>query len=120
MGTDDGLIHVTRDGGKTWKNVTPPELTPWSKVSQLDASYFDNDTVYASINRFRLDDLQPYIYRTHDGGKTWKKIVDGIPDERSRSTPCAKIRCARACCSPARSAPFTFPSTTATIGRRCA
>ncbi len=86
VGTDDGLIHVTRDGGKTWKNITPPDLTPWSKVSQLDASYFDNDTVYASINRFRLDDLQPYIYRTHDGGKTWKKIVDGIPANETVNT----------------------------------
>src|SRR5262249_15296129 len=50
-GTDDGVIHITRDGGKNWKDVTPPDLTPWSKVSQLDASYFDNDTVYAAINR---------------------------------------------------------------------
>ncbi|MBZ5607411.1 MAG: glycoside hydrolase [Acidobacteriia bacterium] len=79
-GTDDGLIHVTRDGGKTWNNVTPPELTPWSKVSQLDASHFDDLTVYAAINRFRLDDLKPHIYRTHDGGKTWKEIVNGLPD----------------------------------------
>jgi photosystem II stability/assembly factor-like uncharacterized protein len=85
-GTDDGLIHVTRDGGKTWKNVTPPELTPWSKVSQLDASHFDNETVYASINRFRLDDLRPWIYRTHDGGKTWKKITDGIPENEVVNT----------------------------------
>ena len=79
-GTDDGLIHVTRDGGKTWKNVTPSELTPWSKVSQLDASHFDDDTVYAAINRFRLDDQHPHIYRTHDGGTTWKEIVRGLPD----------------------------------------
>ena len=79
-GTDDGLIHVTRDGGKTWKNVTPPELTPWSKVSILDASHFDDLTVYAAINRFRLDDLKPHIYRTHDGGKTWKEIAAGLPD----------------------------------------
>ena len=78
-GTDDGLIHVTRDGGKTWKNVTPPGLTPWSKVSMLDASHFDDLTVYAAINRFRLDDLKPHIYRTHDGGKTWKEIVAGLP-----------------------------------------
>src|SRR5580700_342288 len=68
-GTDDGLIHVTRDGGKTWNNVTPPGLTPWSKVSQLDVSPFDDNTVYAAINRIRLDDQRPHIYRTHDGGK---------------------------------------------------
>jgi photosystem II stability/assembly factor-like uncharacterized protein len=79
-GTDDGLIHVTRDGGKNWKNVTPPELTPWSKVSMLDASHFDDVTAYAAINRIRLDDLKPYIYRTHDGGATWKEIVAGLPD----------------------------------------
>ena len=80
IGTDDGLIHITRDGGAHWKNITPPGLTAWSKVSQLDASYFDNDTVYAAINRFRLDDLHPHIYRTHDGGKSWKETVEGIPD----------------------------------------
>jgi photosystem II stability/assembly factor-like uncharacterized protein len=79
-GTDDGLIHVTRDGGKTWKDVTPPGLTPWSKVSQLDTSRFDDQTVYAAINRLRLDDLKPHIYRTHDGGTTWQEIVRGLPD----------------------------------------
>ncbi|HYW43589.1 MAG TPA: glycoside hydrolase [Bryobacteraceae bacterium] len=79
-GTDDGLIHVTRDGGKNWKNVTPPGLTPWSKVSQLDASHFDDQTVYAAINRLRLDDLKPHIYRTHDGGATWNEAVRGLPD----------------------------------------
>jgi len=79
-GTDDGLIHVTRDGGKTWKNITPPELTPWSKVSILEASHFDDLTVYAAVNRFRLDDLKPHLYRTHDGGRSWKEIVAGLPD----------------------------------------
>ncbi len=79
-GTDDGLIHVTRDGGKTWTNVTPPDLTPWSKVSVMDASHFDVNTAYAAINRFRLDDLRPHIYRTRDGGKTWQRIVRGIPE----------------------------------------
>jgi photosystem II stability/assembly factor-like uncharacterized protein len=81
VGTDDGLIHVTRDGGKIWNNITPGELTPWSKVSMLDASHFDDVTVYAAINRIRLDDLKPHIYRTHDGGKTWKEIVTGLPDQ---------------------------------------
>ena len=79
-GTDDGLIHLTRDGGKTWKNVTPPAMTPWSKVAQLDASHFDDDTVYAAVNRLRLDDLKPHIYRTHDGGATWTETVRGLPD----------------------------------------
>jgi photosystem II stability/assembly factor-like uncharacterized protein len=79
-GTDDGLIHVTRDGGKNWKNVTPPAMTPWSKVAQLDASHFDDDTVYAAVNRLRVDDLKPHIWRTHDGGATWKETVRGLPD----------------------------------------
>ena len=80
-GTDDGLIWITRDGGKNWKDITPLELTPWSKVTQLDASRFDDDTVYASVSRFRIDDLRPYIYRTHDGGKSWQKIPNGLPDD---------------------------------------
>ena len=78
-GTDDGLIWVTRDAGKNWQNVTPAELTPWSKLAQIDSSHFDAETAYAAVNRFRLDDLHPYIYRTQDGGKTWRAIVDGIP-----------------------------------------
>ncbi|MBZ5704157.1 MAG: glycoside hydrolase [Acidobacteriia bacterium] len=80
-GTDDGLIQVTRDSGKTWQNVTPPDLTPWSKLAQMEASHFDTATAYAAVNRFRVDDLHPYIYRTHDGGKTWQKIVNGLPDD---------------------------------------
>lgn len=79
-GTDDGLIHVTRDGGKSWKNVTPPAIDSWSKISQLDASYFDANTAYAAVNRIRLDDQKPHIYRTTDGGATWKEIVNGLPD----------------------------------------
>jgi photosystem II stability/assembly factor-like uncharacterized protein len=85
-GTDDGLIHVTHDGGKTWQNVTPPDLTTWSKLAQMDASHFDTATLYAAVNRFRLDDLHPYIYRTHDGGKSWMKIVSGIPDDEPVNT----------------------------------
>ena len=80
VGTDDGLIQVTRDGGTAWHDVTPDEMGPWSKVTQLDAGHFDVLTAYASVSRFRLDDLHPFIYRTHDGGKTWKKIVTGLPD----------------------------------------
>ncbi|MGB7586000.1 MAG: glycoside hydrolase [Terriglobales bacterium] len=79
-GTDDGLIWLTRDGGKNWSNVTPPELTPWSKVTQIEASHFDDYTAYASVSRFRIDDLHPYIYRTHDGGKSWQLITKGLPD----------------------------------------
>ncbi len=77
-GTDDGLIHVTADGGRNWRDVTPPQLVPWAKVSIMEASHFDADTAYAAINTFRLDDLRPHILRTKDGGKTWTEIVDGI------------------------------------------
>ncbi|MGI8496796.1 MAG: WD40/YVTN/BNR-like repeat-containing protein, partial [Gemmatimonadaceae bacterium] len=80
VGTDDGLIQLTRDGGKSWKNVTPPGLTPWSKVAQLVASHYDDVTAYAAINSFRLDDLRPHIFRTHDEGKSWTEITAGIPD----------------------------------------
>ncbi len=77
-GTDDGLVHVTRDGGKTWTNVTPPELRAWDKVSQIDAGHFDTNTAYIAINAIRRDDMRPHIYRTHDGGRTWTRIVNGI------------------------------------------
>ena len=74
-GSDTGLIHLTRDGGKTWSNVTPPGLPAWSKVSQIDTSHFDAGTAYASIDRHRMEDYKPYIYRTRDYGKTWSLIT---------------------------------------------
>jgi photosystem II stability/assembly factor-like uncharacterized protein len=79
-GTDDGLIWLTRDGGKQWKQITPPELTPWSKVTQISASHFDDNTAYASVSRFRINDERPYIYRTHDGGRSWTLITAGLPE----------------------------------------
>jgi photosystem II stability/assembly factor-like uncharacterized protein len=80
VGTDDGLIHVTADGGKSWKNVTPKALTSWSKVSLIAASHSDPAAAYAAVNRIRLDDLRPHIYRTRDGGAAWQEIVRGIPE----------------------------------------
>jgi photosystem II stability/assembly factor-like uncharacterized protein len=80
VGTDDGLIHITRDAGKTWQNVTPPQLTPWSKVSIIEAGHYDAGTAYAAINTFRLDDLRPHIYRTRDFGKNWTEITNGLSD----------------------------------------
>lgn len=79
-GTDDGLIHITRDGGKSWQNVTPPQLKQWSKVSIIEASHFDAGAAYAAINSFRLDDLRAHIYRTRDFGKSWEEITQGIPE----------------------------------------
>ena len=80
LGTDDGLIWRSRDVGAHWQNVTPPQLTPWSKVGIIEASHFDGGTAYAAIDRHRLDDRKPYIYRTRDGGKSWQLIVTGIRD----------------------------------------
>ncbi|HEX8679251.1 MAG TPA: hypothetical protein VF683_04800, partial [Chthoniobacterales bacterium] len=79
-GTDDGLIHLTSDGGRKWTDVTPPQITAWQKISIIDASHFDANTVYAAVNTLRLDDNRPHIYRTVDGGKTWREIIRGIPD----------------------------------------
>ena len=85
-GTDDGLIQLTVDGGKTWKDVTPADVKPWAKISVMDASHFDPLGAYAAVNTIRLDDMRPHIYRTHDGGKTWTEIVSGLPDNEPVNT----------------------------------
>jgi photosystem II stability/assembly factor-like uncharacterized protein len=79
-GTDDGQIQLTQDEGKNWQNVTPTELTPWSKVTHIEASHSDAGTAYAAVDRHRLEDYQPYLYRTRDFGKSWQRISNGIPD----------------------------------------
>jgi photosystem II stability/assembly factor-like uncharacterized protein len=79
VGTDDGLVHTSADGGASWHDVTPPDLKPFMKVSIIDAGHFDAQTAYAAINTLRLDDMRPHIYRTHDGGRTWTAITNGIP-----------------------------------------
>jgi hypothetical protein len=79
IGTDDGLIYTTADGGLTWKNVTPPQVTAFMKVFTIDPGRFDPLTAYAAVNTLRLDDMNPHIFRTHDGGNTWKEIVTGMP-----------------------------------------
>jgi photosystem II stability/assembly factor-like uncharacterized protein len=78
-GTDDGYLWITRDGGAHWTNVTPPGVTAWSKIGIVDASHFDAGSAYVAVDRHRLDDYAPYIYKTHDGGRTWTKIANGIP-----------------------------------------
>jgi photosystem II stability/assembly factor-like uncharacterized protein len=80
-GTDDGLVWITHDRGKHWSNITPPALTPWSKISQVDLSRHDDVSAYIAVNRFRLDDLRPYIYITHDGGAHWRLATGGLPNE---------------------------------------
>jgi photosystem II stability/assembly factor-like uncharacterized protein len=79
IGTDDGYIHLTQDDGKTWTNVTPRELNAWSKVVMLEASHFDANEAYAAVDRHRLEDNEPYLYRTKDAGKTWQKITNALP-----------------------------------------
>ena len=79
IGTDDGYIQLTNDEGKTWQNVTPSAMTSWSKVVMIDASHFDMNEAYAAWERHQLEDYEPYIYRTRDGGKSWQKITNGLP-----------------------------------------
>ncbi|NOX36352.1 MAG: glycosyl hydrolase [Calditrichaeota bacterium] len=78
-GSDDGLVHLSRDGGKTWENVTPKNLPEWSLISIIEPSHFDPGTAYIAATRYKLDDFQPYILKTTDYGKTWKRITRGIP-----------------------------------------
>ncbi|MFL5549570.1 MAG: VPS10 domain-containing protein [Gemmatimonadaceae bacterium] len=78
-GSDDGLVHVTRDGGKTWKNVTPAGLPEWSRISMIEASSFGSGAAYLAANRYQLDDMKPYLYKTTDYGATWTAITNGIP-----------------------------------------
>ena len=79
-GSDDGLIHLSRDGGQTWQNVTPADLPEWTMISIVEQSPHDAATVYVAATRYKLDDYQPYLYKTTDYGQTWHKITDGIPD----------------------------------------
>jgi photosystem II stability/assembly factor-like uncharacterized protein len=80
VGTDDGLIQLTQDDGKTWTNITPKDMPDWSRISQIDASTHDAGTAYVAVDRHQFDDLHPYIYKTSDYGKTWTKLGQGIPD----------------------------------------
>ncbi|MGH2634507.1 MAG: WD40/YVTN/BNR-like repeat-containing protein, partial [Tepidiformaceae bacterium] len=77
-GTDDGNIQVTTDGGAKWSNVTPAQIKPWTRIFNIDAGHFDTQTAYAAANTMRIDDLNPHLWRTHDGGKTWTEIDNGI------------------------------------------
>lgn len=80
VGTDDGLIQVTRDEGKNWNNVTPKDMPEWSRISQVEASPLDAGTAYVAVDRHQNDDLRPYIYKTSDYGQTWTKLTNGIPE----------------------------------------
>jgi photosystem II stability/assembly factor-like uncharacterized protein len=80
VGTDDGLIQLTQDGGKTWANVTPKDMPEWSRISQIEASPHDAGTAYVAVDRHQFDDLRPYIYKTSNYGKSWTKLTQGISD----------------------------------------
>lgn len=82
IGTDDGRIQRTKDGGKSWSDVTPRGFAPWSKIASLDVSPLDPETAYAAVDRHRLDDFTPHAYRTHDGGRTWTAITGGLPADQ--------------------------------------
>ncbi len=79
-GSDDGLVQITRDGGKTWKNVTPPGIGEFNRISLIEASPHDSGGAYVAAKRYQMDDRRPYVFKTHDYGKTWTRIVNGIPE----------------------------------------
>ncbi|WP_299318907.1 glycosyl hydrolase [uncultured Maribacter sp.] len=81
VGSDDGLIHISKDSGATWENVTPPNMPEWNMINSIDPSNFDEGTCYVAATRYKLGDFQPYLYKTTDYGKTWTKITNGIPSE---------------------------------------
>jgi photosystem II stability/assembly factor-like uncharacterized protein len=80
VGTDDGLIHVTRDDGGSWTNVTPPAMPPWSTISMIEPSRYDADTAYVAVDRHKLDDIRPYVFVTRDSGRSWGRLDAGIPE----------------------------------------
>ena len=80
IGSDTGLIHLTRDGGKTWANVTPKGLSDWSKITAIEASHFDPAVAYAAVDRHRIEDYKPHLYRTRDFGKSWTEVIDGLSE----------------------------------------
>lgn len=80
VGTDDGLVQITKDGGINWENITPKEMSEWSLISMIEASTIDSGTAYIAVDRHELDDFKPYIYKTENYGKSWKKITNGLPD----------------------------------------
>ncbi len=118
-GSDDGFVHVTRDGGKTWENVTPKDLPEFARISLIEASPHQNGAAYVAATATSCDDRKPYVYKTTDFGKTWTKIVTGIPDTRLRAHRSARIPSARACSTSAPSTASTCRSTTAPAGSRC-
>ena len=116
-GSDDGLVHVTRDNGKTWQNVTPKGIPEWIQINAIDASPRDKGTAYVAATMYKCDDFRPYLYKTSDYGKTWTKIVNGIPDGAfTRVVREDPVR--RACSTPGPRSASTSRSTTGPTGSR--
>ncbi|MEO8909813.1 MAG: glycoside hydrolase [Gemmatimonadaceae bacterium] len=91
LGTDDGVVERTMDGGGNWTNVTPPQIGPWWKLFMIDAGHFDAQTAYAAVNTLRLDDMRPHFYRTHDGGRTWTDIAQNFTANGARAADLASL-----------------------------
>ena len=118
IGTDDGLIQMTMDDGRTWQNVTPPAVNAWSRVTTIEASHLNMNEAYASVDRHQLNDFNPHIYRTRDAARPGRRSPAACPPA-STSMSSRKIRCGRGCSLPAPSATSGSRSTTATTGSRC-
>ena len=86
-GSDDGLIHLTKDGGAHWDNVTPKAMPEWGTVSMIEVSPTDPGTAYAAVERHKMDDFAPYIFKTSDFGKTWSAIANGLQRLHARKPP---------------------------------
>ncbi len=117
-GTDDGLVHVTMDGGKNWKNVTPPVLKSWDKISQIDAGHFDAHTAYISVNSFRKNDLKAKIFKTHDAGVTWEEIANGLDEAWPANVVREDVK-KKGCSSAEQSAASFFPLMMVRTGNHC-
>jgi photosystem II stability/assembly factor-like uncharacterized protein len=80
VGTDDGVVSITKNGGNNWENITPRDMPEWSLISSIEPSTYDQATAYIAVDRHELDDFKPYIYKTDNYGKSWKKITNGLPN----------------------------------------
>jgi hypothetical protein len=116
-GTDDGNIQVTMDGGAKWSNVTPPEIKPWTRIFNIEAGHFDNQTAYAAANTLRLDDLNPHFWRTHDGGRRGRRSTPASRRAQWR-TPFARTLGSVDCSTRRRICRYGFRSTMAITGSR--
>ena len=118
-GSDDGYVQVTRNGGTSWKNVTPKGLGDFARISLIEASPFRAGTAYVAANRYQQDDFKPYVFRTDDYGETWTSIVERRRAERFRARDSRGHQARRSCCISAPSTASTCRSTTARSGSRC-